>query len=324
MIIEPVQDLDIGPSASHQWMKSDCHISFGCAISNRPYEDRGPLRGAGVISPARCRLRLIVAGAGALMPSCSRCQRIVCGPASRPFPASSLPRLGQTARCRHRDAPRPGRIDTERSGAETFQACVLERRTRSSRHSVHNPDARLPVRAAIGSMVDRHGREPAGERVDTVVRKRYSHPLFPLGDGAGDLSIAAPPWRAGLHSACVPAATDRGAPRHCESSPYSARSGPAGNGPSSRANRGDQVGQPAHTRDRCHLLEHPHRQPPSLKAGADSAANAHSAVGRSRRAPASNAATIIESIPSPSPSELPSQTHGTVWPSATTSPVPSS
>jgi hypothetical protein len=41
-------------------MKSDCHISFGCAISKRVYDERGRFLGSGVINPAACKIRRIV------------------------------------------------------------------------------------------------------------------------------------------------------------------------------------------------------------------------------------------------------------------------
>lgn len=89
MVIEPMQDLDIGPSARCQWVKSGCQVSFGGAASNRTTEDLGRLRGSGVIRPAACRIRRIVELDGGRYPSCLRCQAIVIGPASWPAALNS-------------------------------------------------------------------------------------------------------------------------------------------------------------------------------------------------------------------------------------------
>jgi len=80
------------PSASGSWVKSACQHSLGWSASNRIYDDLGRWDGSGTTSPARVRYRLIVAGATWMRWWCSRCQAIVCGPASRPCPASSFRR----------------------------------------------------------------------------------------------------------------------------------------------------------------------------------------------------------------------------------------
>jgi hypothetical protein len=41
------------PSASRQWVKSDCHSSLGAAASNRIHELRGRLRGSETTRPCR-------------------------------------------------------------------------------------------------------------------------------------------------------------------------------------------------------------------------------------------------------------------------------
>src|SRR5215510_3868599 len=53
-------------------------------------EELGRLDGSGATSPARARYRLIVAGDTRKWWRWSRCQAMVCGPASRPCPASSF------------------------------------------------------------------------------------------------------------------------------------------------------------------------------------------------------------------------------------------
>ena len=63
------------PSARRQWVKSDCQVSFGCAASNRTYEDRGRFRGSGVTSPAASGSGGSWRSTGAGKPSRCRCQR---------------------------------------------------------------------------------------------------------------------------------------------------------------------------------------------------------------------------------------------------------
>jgi hypothetical protein len=70
-------------------VKSDCQHSLGMSASNRMQDDFGLLAGFGVTSPARLRYLLTVA-ADTLSWWCFRCQAMVCGPASRPWPDSSL------------------------------------------------------------------------------------------------------------------------------------------------------------------------------------------------------------------------------------------
>ena len=78
------------PSARRQWVKSDCHSSFGAEASKRIHELRGRLRGSGVTSPAAPRMRRMVEVDGMARPSRPRCQAIVTGPASRPPVVSSV------------------------------------------------------------------------------------------------------------------------------------------------------------------------------------------------------------------------------------------
>jgi len=60
------------------------------SASNRMQDDFGRLAGAGVTSPARARYLLTVAADTFTWWWCCRCQAMVCGPASRPCPDSSL------------------------------------------------------------------------------------------------------------------------------------------------------------------------------------------------------------------------------------------
>ena len=60
------------PSASHQWVMSDCQTSLGMAASKRRQELRGRLCGSGTTSPAACRMRRIVELEGTRRPSRSR------------------------------------------------------------------------------------------------------------------------------------------------------------------------------------------------------------------------------------------------------------
>ena len=71
-------------------MKPACQHSFGSPAANRMEEELGRLDGSGATSPARARYRLIVAGDTRKWWRWSRCQAMVCGPASRPCPASSF------------------------------------------------------------------------------------------------------------------------------------------------------------------------------------------------------------------------------------------
>ena len=103
------------PSARRQWVKSDCQVSFGCAASNRTYEDFGRLRGSGVISPAVCRMRRIVDVEGEVSPSCRRCQAIVTGPAS--VPAAVSARRSWTTRSRTRPVTACGLLNGARDRA---------------------------------------------------------------------------------------------------------------------------------------------------------------------------------------------------------------
>jgi hypothetical protein len=91
VVIEPVQDLDINAIGQAPVDEVRLPLSFGWAAWNRKYEERGRLRGSGVINPSWCRIRRIVEVEGARSPACSRCQAIVTGPASSPS-APSWPR----------------------------------------------------------------------------------------------------------------------------------------------------------------------------------------------------------------------------------------
>ena len=60
------------PSASDQWVKSDCHVSLGWSASKLRKEDLGLFFGSGVINPAWWRTRLMVDVDGAVKPSVVR------------------------------------------------------------------------------------------------------------------------------------------------------------------------------------------------------------------------------------------------------------
>ena len=77
------------PSPIGQWVKSDCHVSFGNAASNRAYDDFGRLRGSGLTRPASLSIRWIVEFAGGLTPSRSSRAAMDSGPASKPLDSSS-------------------------------------------------------------------------------------------------------------------------------------------------------------------------------------------------------------------------------------------
>ena len=66
MVVEAVEISTPLPSASCQWVLSDCQSSLGSAASKRMNEDRGRLCGCGVIRPWRARMRQMVATEGAL------------------------------------------------------------------------------------------------------------------------------------------------------------------------------------------------------------------------------------------------------------------
>ena len=72
-----------------QWVKSDCHVSFGSTASNLVYEDLGRFLGSGLTSPASLRIRWIVEFAGGVAPSRSRRAAMDSAPASNPPAVSS-------------------------------------------------------------------------------------------------------------------------------------------------------------------------------------------------------------------------------------------
>jgi len=80
------------PSASCQWVVSDCQRSLGMAASNRWPADLGRLCGWGTTKPRRTRIRQIVDTDGIRLVSGSRRRwlRMVSAPASQPFLDRSL------------------------------------------------------------------------------------------------------------------------------------------------------------------------------------------------------------------------------------------
>jgi hypothetical protein len=80
------------PSASCQWVVSDCQRSLGIAASNRCPALLGRLCGWGTTKPRRTRIRQIVETAGIRGMLGSRCRwlRMVSAPASQPFFDSSF------------------------------------------------------------------------------------------------------------------------------------------------------------------------------------------------------------------------------------------
>ena len=84
VVIEPVEDLHVGPAgqAPVDEVRLPHFVRLG-GLKSR-VRDLGRFLGDGVISPAYCKIRLIVAAAGGLTPSCSRCRAIMTAPASNP------------------------------------------------------------------------------------------------------------------------------------------------------------------------------------------------------------------------------------------------
>ena len=60
------------PSASCQWVKSDCQVSLGWRASNRMIDDLGRFLGSGVMRAARWRMRRMVEVEGGVWPSVAR------------------------------------------------------------------------------------------------------------------------------------------------------------------------------------------------------------------------------------------------------------
>ncbi len=112
------------PVASLTWVKSACQHSFGRSASNRIHERLGRLRGSGVITPARVRIRQIVVTPGGVSISSSRIAAIEWGPASQPSATSS---------------PRRARILATTSGGVAFG---LDRGRRDFGSSASQPPAR--------------------------------------------------------------------------------------------------------------------------------------------------------------------------------------
>ncbi len=73
------------PSERRQWVKSDCHVSFGRSAWKRMYEVLGRFFGWAVISPAVLRCRQIAAGDTVTSWWCWRCHAMVWGPLSSPL-----------------------------------------------------------------------------------------------------------------------------------------------------------------------------------------------------------------------------------------------
>lgn len=78
------------PSATRQWVKSDCHVSLGWSAAKRRIDDLGRFFGSGVINPAVCRMRLIVEVDGGVWPSIARYDWILTGPWSKPVFSNAM------------------------------------------------------------------------------------------------------------------------------------------------------------------------------------------------------------------------------------------